>query len=147
LPSEAWIATSLPAAAQLAPVAGEHYAARPSDTGFAGAVNSQGGYGAMVPLDLPPARGGLAVPVQVVYGARQVGAAGLGWDVPLTYIYHAKNLAHRRPSPALASQDRLTMMFGSGSIGLVRNAANTAWVARRAATHNSKCGPVKQARS
>jgi hypothetical protein len=39
------------------------------------------------------------------------------------------------------------MMFGSGSIGLVRNAANTAWVARRAATHNSKCGPVKQARS
>jgi hypothetical protein len=87
------------------------------------------------------------VPVQVVYGARQVGAAGLGWDVPLTYIYHAKNLAHRRPSPALASQDRLTMMFGSGSIGLVRNAANTAWVARRAATHNSKCGPVKQARS
>ena len=42
----------LPAAAQLAPTGG-HYAARASDTGFAGAVNSSGGYGASVPLTCP----------------------------------------------------------------------------------------------
>ena len=50
------------ALAQMAPT-GEHYAARASDTGFAGAVNSSGGYGTSVPLDLPGARGGLSVPL------------------------------------------------------------------------------------
>ena len=67
--------TPLTAAAQLAPTGG-HYAARASDTGFAGAVNPSGGYGASVPLDLPTARGGLPVPVQIVYGGHRVGAAG-----------------------------------------------------------------------
>jgi hypothetical protein len=85
------------AEAQLAPTGG-HYAARASDTGFAGAVNSSGGYGASVPLDLPAARGGLPVPVQIVYGGRRVGAAGLGWDVPLSYIFRDTTIAHRRPA-------------------------------------------------
>src|SRR5690349_15896159 len=89
----------LPATAQLAPVMGMHYAARSSDTGFRGAVNSQGGYGASVPLDLPAARSGLLVPVQVVYGGNQVGAAGLGWDVPLSYVFRGATIAHRRPKP------------------------------------------------
>src|SRR5258708_7837986 len=70
------------ALAHAAPVIGEHYAARASDTGFAGAVNSSGGYAASVPLDLPGARGGLPVPVHVVHGGNRFGAAGLGWDVP-----------------------------------------------------------------
>src|SRR5882672_11498479 len=73
------------AAAQLAPTGG-HYAARASDTGYEGMVNSLGGYQASVPLDLPASRGGLPVPVQIVYGVRGVGAAGIGWDVPLSYI-------------------------------------------------------------
>jgi hypothetical protein len=72
------ILTPLPAAAQLAPTGG-HYAARGSDTGFEGAVNSQGGYDASVPLDLPEARGGLPVPLHISYGGNKVGAAGLGW--------------------------------------------------------------------
>src|SRR6185436_19705356 len=87
-----------PAAAQLAPT-GAHYAAQASDTGFSGSVNSSGGYGASVPLDLPAARGGLPVPVSIVYGERGVGAAGLGWDVPLSYIYRDRTIAHRRPMP------------------------------------------------
>ena len=62
------------AVAQMAPVGGDHYAARESDTGFAGAVNVSGGYGASVPLDLPGARGGLSVPVRVVFGGRRFGA-------------------------------------------------------------------------
>ena len=53
------------ALAQMAPAGtGDHYAARASDTGFAGEVNSTGGYAASVPLDLPGARGGLPVPVR-----------------------------------------------------------------------------------
>ena len=68
----------------MAPMGGDHYAARESDTGFAGGVGSSGGYGTSVPLDLPGARGGLPVPVQVVFGGRRFGAAGLGWDVPLS---------------------------------------------------------------
>src|SRR5262245_14830358 len=129
----------LQAAAQLAPVMGAHYAARASDTGFSGSVNSQGGYGASVPLDLPPAKGGLPVPLSVVYGGRQFGAAGLGWDVPLSYIYHSKTIAHHRPKPAsfsvdvqtpINSPDLFTLMLLGERIELVGNAANTAWVGR-----------------
>src|ERR1043166_2571240 len=84
------------ASAQLAPMGG-HYAGRSSDTGYAGSVNSSGGYQASVPLDLPPARGGMPVPMQLVYGEHGFGAGGLGWDVPLSYIRRDKSIAHRRP--------------------------------------------------
>src|SRR5690242_12856820 len=90
--------TPLPATAQFAPIMGTHYAARSSDTGFQGAVNAVGGYEASVPLDLPAADGGLPVPVQVVYGGHRVGAAGLGWDVPLSFIVRNTTIAHRRPA-------------------------------------------------
>jgi len=121
------------AVAQLAPVVGTHYAARASDTGFAGAVNSQGAYGASVPLDLPAAHGGLPVPVQVVYGGRQVGAAGMGWDVPLSFLFRNTTIAHRRPKPqaALVAPEQLSLTLFGEHLDLVRSAANTAWVARR----------------
>jgi hypothetical protein len=73
------------ASAQLAPTGG-HYGGQASDTGFQGGVSSSGGYQAAVPLELSGARGGLPVPVQVVYTERGFGAAGLGWDVPLSYL-------------------------------------------------------------
>ena len=124
----------LPAAAQLAPTGG-HYAARASDTGFAGAVNSSGGYGASVPLDLPAARGGLPVPVQIVYGGHRVGAAGLGWDVPLSYIFRDTTIARRRPAniadASPQAREQVLLMLDGQRIDLVRNAADTAWVARR----------------
>src|SRR5687768_6162735 len=70
--------------AQYTPVEGAHYSEM-AGTGFQGSVNAVGGYAASVPLDLPAARGGLTVPVQVAYDGRKVGAAGLGWDVPLSF--------------------------------------------------------------
>ena len=82
-------------AAQLAPTGG-HYAGRASDTGYQGVVNASGGYAASVPLDLPAARGRLAVPLQITYGARGIGAAGLGWDVPLSYVRVDTSFARRR---------------------------------------------------
>src|SRR4051812_21275532 len=86
--------------AQLAPT-GTHYAGRASDTGFTG-PNGRGGYSASVPLDLPPARGGLPVPVQIVSGSHGFGAAGVGWDVPLSFVYVDNSYTHRRPAPGAA---------------------------------------------
>ncbi len=72
--------------AQLAPT-GSHYAGRASDTGHGGSmVSVTGGFGASIPLDLPTARTGLPIPLQIVYGGRSVGAAGLGWDIPLNSV-------------------------------------------------------------
>jgi RHS repeat-associated protein len=82
---------------QAAP-SGSHGASKTTDTGFAGQVNSTGGFNAAVPLDLPPAKRGLPVPVSVVYGGRAVGAAGLGWDVPISYILRDTSYAHRLPA-------------------------------------------------
>jgi hypothetical protein len=91
----AWPITS---SAQLAPTGG-HYAGRPSDTGFEpGAVNASGGFTATVPIDLPGARGGLPIPLQIISGARGVGAAGLGWDIPLSYVRRDTTYQHRRPA-------------------------------------------------
>lgn len=133
------LCVSLPAFAQLAPVMGAHYAARPSDTGFTGGANSGGAYGASVPLDLPAARGGLPIPVSVAYGGNQVGAAGLGWDVPISSIFRSKSLARHRPKPGTFSgaasdplplPEMLTVSLGGEAIDLVRSPDGAAWVAR-----------------
>jgi hypothetical protein len=121
-----------PAAAQLAPTGG-HYAGRASDTGFAGAVNSSGGYGASVPLDLPAARGGLPVPLHIVYGEHGVGAAGQGQDVPLSFIRRDTTFAHRRPlgSPGFAPppHEQVSLVLEGRRMILVRTASG--WVAQR----------------
>ena len=94
------LALALPtiAQAQVAPAIGDHPAARPSDTGFADAVNSTGGYGASLPLNLPGVKGGLPLPLSVVYGGHRFGAAGRSWDVPFSSIRRNVTVAHRRPA-------------------------------------------------
>jgi len=123
------------ARAQDAPVVGDHYGARASDTGFAGSVNSSGGYGTSVPLDLPPARGGLPLLLSVVSGGNQFGAAGLGWDVPLSFIRRDLTIAHRRPAnvanAAPQPREQLSLALGGSRTDLIRNASDTAWLARR----------------
>ena len=120
------------ASAQLAPMGG-HYAGRPSDTGHAGSVNSSGGYQAAVPLDLPPARGGMPVPVQITYSEHGFGAGGLGWDVPLSYIRRDTSVARRRPvgnaDVTPQPREQLSLMLQGQRIDLVPTA--TGWVARR----------------
>ena len=97
--------------AQLAPT-GAHYAGRPTDTGHAGPTDS-GGYAASVPLDLPSSRGGLPIPVQIVSGTKGVGAAGLGWDVPLSFVHVDTFIAGHRPTYApgepVAARQRITV--------------------------------------
>jgi RHS repeat-associated protein len=84
------------ATAQDAPT-GEHYAGRPSDAEYEGAVNAAGGYSASVPLDFPAEHSGLSVPVSVLYTGRGAGAAGLGWSLPMSYVQVRSTLAWRRP--------------------------------------------------
>ena len=74
------------ALAQMAPVDGSHYA-----TGSSAASTASGGFSASVPLDFSPVDASVPVPIGVVYnGGKRVGAAGLGWDVPLSYVYHGR---------------------------------------------------------
>ena len=117
------------ALAQLAPT-GDHYGGRASDTGFSGKVNAGGGYSAAVPLDLSPARGGIAIPVQIVFGGHTVGAAGVGWDLPLSYVRDDVSIAKRKPrnkpnAPATGRR-RVTMSLAGQSLTFVPQ--GTAWV-------------------
>lgn len=117
------------AQAQLAPTDG-HYGGRASDTGFAGKVNAGGGYSAAVPLELASPRGGVANPVQLVFGGHTVGAAGVGWDVPLSYIRDDSSITKRKPRlvpNAPATGRRLvTLSIAGQSTPLVPKGA--AWV-------------------
>jgi RHS repeat-associated protein len=121
-----------PAAAQLAPTGG-HYAGKPSDTGYAGEVNSSGGYAVSVPLDLPGARGGLPIPLQIVYGEHGVGAAGQGFDVPLSFIRRDTTFARRRPVGTAGvdpqAREQVSLVLEGRRMILVRTA--TGWVAQR----------------
>ena len=118
--------------AQLAP-SGEHYAGRPSDTGYGGTfANATGTFATAVSLELPPARGGLPIPLQIAYGGGGVGAAGLGWDVPLSYIQRDQTMAHRRPASAPGAlpepRDRAYVSLLGQSVELISQGGD--WVAR-----------------
>lgn len=118
--------------AQLAP-SGDHYAGRPSDTGFGGTiVNATGSFAASIPFDLPTSRGGVPVPLQVNYVGGAAGAAGLGWDLALSYIQQGRTFAHRRPASAPdalpAPRERMYMsLLGQGG-ELIHD--GSLWVAR-----------------
>ena len=125
----------------LAPTGPQH-AGRESDTGNS-SVTPIGGYHTSIALDLPPARGGLEVPVSIVYGGRRVGAAGLGWDVPLSFVHYTTSVAHRRPkfkpSPgstaAYEGREQLTVSVAGTSHEMLRAGHRNSdgewvWVAR-----------------
>jgi hypothetical protein len=120
------------ASAQLAPT-GAHYAGRASDTGYGGTfVGATRIFAASVPLQLPSSRGGLPIPLQIVHGGRGVGAAGLGWDVPLSYITRDRSFAYRRPasSPGVlpVPRERVFLSLAGESLGLMRRGKD--WIAR-----------------
>lgn len=120
------------AASQEAPT-GDHYGGRPSDTGFQpDSVSAAGNLAASVPLDLPPARGGLPVPLQVVFTGRGVGAAGLGWDIPLSYVRQNTTFQRRRPrmdsDVAPAPRETVTLSLPGRTVELIPK--GTDWIPR-----------------
>ncbi len=94
--------------------------------GIAEFAAAAGDYSTSVPLDLPAAHGGLPIPLQVRYQGRRTGAAGLGWDVPLSYIRISATAAQRRPrdlpfaTPDIAA--RYTIVLEGQSTDLVKTA-------------------------
>jgi RHS repeat-associated protein len=90
-----WFSTQV--GAQQAPT-GDHYAGRPSDTGVGGTqISPLGGFSSTVPLELPRERASLPLPIEISYSGHGTGAAGFGWDIPLSYIQDDLSFAHRRP--------------------------------------------------
>ena len=120
-------------AAQIAPT-GVHYAGRASDTGHAGPSNS-GAYATSIPLDLPASRDGLPLPLQVTSGTKGFGAAGVGWDVPLSYVLVDKSFVYRRPAMAPgappAPRERITVSLVGQHIEMIRT--GNRWTGRYAA--------------
>ncbi|MBK7862262.1 MAG: hypothetical protein IPJ65_27375 [Archangiaceae bacterium] len=125
---------ALPAGAQLRPTGG-HYPGRASDTGFSVGAGPSGPEASSVPFDFPAERGGMPVPVQLVFGTRGVGAAGLGWDVPLSYVRRDTSIAYRRPkfgsNIAVESRPEVTLVFQGAEYELVPKGPN--WVSRAGA--------------
>lgn len=84
--------------AQVAPEGAHHTSVGPG-AGLTSPSSPTGGFAASIPLDLPDPRGPLPVPVSIVYtGSARAGAAGAGWDVPLTYVRRQTSTWRRRPS-------------------------------------------------
>jgi hypothetical protein len=129
-----WPRTS---AAQLAPT-GTHYAGRASDTGH-GSPTDSGGYAAAIPLDLPASRGRLPIPAQIISGTRGFGAAGLGWDVPLSFVYIDRSYVRRRPAmtpgSTLSPRERISVsLLGRRADMLPRTTPQgIEWIGRDAA--------------
>ena len=115
-----------PAAAQQAPV-GDHYAARSVDSGFGAQVSSAfGAASAGIPLDLPPARGGLPLPLSVRYtGSNLAGPVGVGWTLPLSYVLTSHSISHRRPEHRFgaatppAPVERVDLALGGAQMPMV----------------------------
>jgi hypothetical protein len=74
--------------------------------GLASQTSPTGGFVASVPMDLPSSRSGLPAPLQIVYtGTTRQGAAGSGWDVPLSYVRLSTSTMWRKPSVELEPGD------------------------------------------
>lgn len=80
-----------------APVEGLHASAGPG-AGLTSPVSATGSYATAVPLDLPSPRGPVPVPVSIVHtGSPRAGVAGVGWDVPLSYVRRSTSAWQRKP--------------------------------------------------
>jgi YD repeat-containing protein len=89
--------------------------------GVPASIGARGNIAVSLPLIFPPPRGGLPLPFAVSYdGSHTVGAAGVGWDIPLPGVTRQHNLSRRKPihrfqgqaDPATA--DRLFVDAGRG---------------------------------
>ncbi|MBI4510125.1 MAG: RHS repeat-associated core domain-containing protein [Deltaproteobacteria bacterium] len=88
-------------------------------------VSPTGKYSTSIPLGLPSPRGGLPLPLSVVYtGSGAAGAAGVGWDIPLSFVRRSTTLSGRKPSTAWNSDepraDERVELHLAGSTALMR---------------------------
>jgi len=80
-----------------------HVGAGESTTGIGAiggglSVTPAGTVSLSVPLSLPPARGGVPIPLRIVHdGSGRGGELGVGWSIPFTYVEKTETFAHTRP--------------------------------------------------
>jgi RHS repeat-associated protein len=119
------------AQSQVGPVGADHTSVGPG-AGHVSPVSPTGGYATAVPLALPPARGGLPVPLAITYtGTSQAGAAGIGWDVPLSYVRRSVTTWHRKPAAASSSvfvPERIILALGGLQQLMVPSAQPNVWL-------------------
>jgi RHS repeat-associated protein len=89
--------------------------------GSPAAVGARGNLVTSLPLLLPEPRGGLPLPLAISYtGSSLVGAAGVGWDVPIRGVTRQHNLSRRKPVHRFQGQadpappERIFVDIGTG---------------------------------
>jgi RHS repeat-associated protein len=112
---------------------GTHYAGRSSDTGFASAnVDSGGTLSVALPLELPREREGLPVPIAVAQGGQRMGAAGVSWDVPISFVRRSHTFAKRRPAYGAnvlpTPREKVTLSLLGSTIDLIKEGSG--WIAQ-----------------
>jgi RHS repeat-associated protein len=111
---------------------GGNQAGRATDTGH-GSINASGGHSTSIPLSLPEARGDLPVPLSIVSGGRNVGAAGMGWDIPLSYVQVTRSVSRIRPRFApgdpVQARERVILSLAGRVVEMVPR-PNGEWVGR-----------------
>jgi RHS repeat-associated protein len=119
------------ARSQVGPVGADHTSVGPG-AGHVSPVSPTGGFAAAVELELPPARGGIPVPLSIQYtGTSQAGAAGIGWDIPLSYVRRSASTWHRKPaaaSSAVVVPERIILSLGGGRQVMVPSAQSDVWI-------------------
>ncbi len=95
--------------------------------GDSGGLGSRGTLQLQVPMVLPTPRGDVPLPFAVVYtGGPSIGAAGVGWEVPIAGVVRQRNISRRKPvhplGPAGAPRtaDRILLDLGAGTMLMSR---------------------------
>ncbi|HTK16588.1 MAG TPA: VCBS repeat-containing protein, partial [Acidimicrobiia bacterium] len=118
----------------VAPMGAQNVALGPG-TGVTAPVSPTGGVAASVPLSLPAARGGVPVPLSIIYtGSARVGAAGAGWDIPLSYVRVSSSATRRKPSVSSSSDlqgvvgEQITVTLGGATTIMVPRSGSDVWI-------------------
>lgn len=89
-----------------------------------GTVSTTGSYSTLAPLELPVPRGDLVVPLSLVYdGSRRLGAAGVGWDIPLSYVEVSSTLSRRKPNGSTTVAQRVLLNIDGNATLMVQTDA------------------------
>ena len=109
---------------QVSPTGG-HHSASALTRGIESGLNAVGAFSLAVPLNLPESRSGLPLPLSIEYfGGSRVGAAGVGWSIPLSYVRRSTSVSGRLPSDhSLTSPERLSVVVTGASYTLTATVA------------------------
>src|SRR3954469_5790602 len=113
------LATTALAWAQAGPD-GAHQTSVGPGAGLESGASPTGAFAASIPLDLPPPRGHLPIPVSIVYtGSTRAGAAGAGWGGPISDVRRSHSSWRRFPGGAQpgteTAAERLYVSIGGGA--------------------------------